>query len=193
MKIVVPKPPAKAFNKHRRISDLVKWQLRHVHEAEMRLPHRQRSGMDVAEIKTEAQASEYIRKVTARLHGRRVAVPAPPKTAFHGHRKLSSLLRSQVEHFYEAEMRLPPEQRTGIDIATVDTEYEAADYIARMTQILHLVAGETKALEMPPAEAAASSEVAKAAVTKNTPKAQAVKKKAAGKRSAARKKGSKKK
>jgi hypothetical protein len=193
MKVVVPKPPAGAFNKNRRISDLVQWQVRHVHEAEMRLPHHQRSGMDLAEIKTEAQASEYIRRVTARLHGRRVAVPAPPKTAFHGHRKLSSLLRSQVEHFHEAEMQLPPEQRTGIDIATVDTEYEAADYIARMTQILHMVSGETTAPQMPAAEADASSELAKAAVTNHTPKAPAAKKKAAAKRSAAKKKGSKRK
>lgn len=192
MKIVVPKPPAEAFNEHRRVSDLVQWQVRHVHEAETRLPRHQRSGISVAEIKTEGQASEYIRRVTARLHGRRVAVPAPPKTAFHGHRKLSSLLRSQVEHFYEAEMQLPPEQRTGIDIATVDTEYEAADYIARMTEILHLAAGE-QATETTMTEAVAAPDSARATAVRKAATAPKAKKKAAGKRAATKETRSKRK
>jgi|SRR6185312_9265762 len=54
--IHVPRPPKSAFYKDRPVSNLLKNQIRHLQEAEFNL------------IKTEGQAAEYIRRVTAKLH-----------------------------------------------------------------------------------------------------------------------------
>jgi hypothetical protein len=54
--IHVPRPPKSAFYKDRPVSSLLKNQIRHLQEAEFNL------------IKTEGEAAEYIRRVTAKLH-----------------------------------------------------------------------------------------------------------------------------
>ena len=54
--IRVPRPPKSAFYKDRPVSSLLKNQIRHLQEAEFNL------------IKTEGEAAEYIRRVTAKLH-----------------------------------------------------------------------------------------------------------------------------
>lgn len=54
--IHVPRPPKSAFYKGRPVSSLLKNQIRHLQEAEFNL------------IKTEGEAAEYIRRVTAKLH-----------------------------------------------------------------------------------------------------------------------------
>jgi hypothetical protein len=54
--IHVPRPPKSAFYKDRPVSSLLKNQIRHLQEAEFNL------------IKTEGEAAEYIRRVTALLH-----------------------------------------------------------------------------------------------------------------------------
>jgi|SRR6185312_4173781 hypothetical protein len=54
--IHVPRPPKSAFYKDRPVSSLLKNQIRHLQEAEFNL------------IKTEGEAAEYIRRVTAQLH-----------------------------------------------------------------------------------------------------------------------------
>lgn len=54
--IHVPRPPKSAFYKDRPVSSLLKNQIRHLQEAEFNL------------IKTEGQAAEYIRRITAKLH-----------------------------------------------------------------------------------------------------------------------------
>jgi|SRR6185437_1030853 len=54
--IHVPRPPKNAFYKDRPVSSLLKNQIRHLQEAEFNL------------IKTEGQAAEFIRRVTAKLH-----------------------------------------------------------------------------------------------------------------------------
>jgi len=68
-----------------------------------------------------------------------VRVPKPPKTAFNPHRPLAgnTLLLNQVKHFHDLEMKLAPAHRTGVDFAAIQTEGQAADYIRRMTAILH--------------------------------------------------------
>jgi|SRR6185312_7995925 len=138
MKIAVPKPPKSAFNPERPISDLVRWQLRHMHEAEKRLPAHERTGQAIEAIKTEGEASAYLREMTDKLHGPyKVRVPKPPAAAFNQHRKISDLIRGQVEHFHEAELRLPQQLRTGADVKSIKTEHQAASYIAKMTAILH--------------------------------------------------------
>lgn len=153
-KITVPKPAKGSFNPDRPISDLLRSQLRHLHEVEKRLPHLHRTGRNVEEIKTEKEASDYIAKVTARLHVRGVIkVPRPAPGSFHKHRPISDLLKNQIKHFYEAEKSLPPGSRTGVDVQGIRTEHEAAAYIEKVTLRLH--AGERNAPAQQPAAPAA--------------------------------------
>lgn len=71
----VPKPRKGAYNHHRFISSLIANQLRHLREAERKLPKKHQSGIDIAKIKTELQASKYIEMVTSRLHPQGAAKP----------------------------------------------------------------------------------------------------------------------
>jgi hypothetical protein len=138
VKIPVPRPAKGSFNKDRPISDLLKSQLKHFHEAERNLPYQHRTGRNVAEIKTEGEASAYIAKVMSRLHVRgKIKVPRPAAGSFHKHRPPSDLLKSQIEHFHEAEMSWPEQERTGVDVSSIKTEHEAAEYIRKVTARLH--------------------------------------------------------
>jgi len=137
-KIVVPKPARGSFDKERPASDLLKSQVKHLHALEKGLPHRLQTGHNVDEIKTESQASAYIKTVTSRLHPQgKIRVPRPAAGSFHKHRPMSDLLRRQVEHFREAEAQLPADRQTGIDIGTIRLEHEAAAYIGKVTAALH--------------------------------------------------------
>jgi hypothetical protein len=68
--IKVPKPSGAAYDPHRPLekNQLIHAQVKHFHEVETQLPEHLRTGVDVAAIKTEGQASHYIRKVTKALH-----------------------------------------------------------------------------------------------------------------------------
>jgi hypothetical protein len=87
--IRVPKTPASALNPDRPISALLKNQIVHLQHAEFRLPVRDQTNIYINKIKTEGQAAEYIRQVTAKLHpksagggkakSRIPAAPAPRK------------------------------------------------------------------------------------------------------------------
>lgn len=68
-----------------------------------------------------------------------IQVPRPAATAFNKNRPLAgnTLLQNQVKHFMEVERSLPPEQRTGVDAGSIETEGQAGEYIRRMTAILH--------------------------------------------------------
>jgi hypothetical protein len=85
--VKVPRPHAKPYNPDRPITDLVRNQILHLSLAERHLPKHHRSGMDVYSIKTDVQASEYIRHVTSKLHEEgakkpqvsKEARPEPPK------------------------------------------------------------------------------------------------------------------
>jgi hypothetical protein len=46
-------------------------------------------------------------------------------------------LQNQVNHFREVEKTLPPEQQTGMDFKEITTEAHAAEYVRKMTAILH--------------------------------------------------------
>lgn len=152
-KIPVPQPAKGSFDKSRKPSDLLKSQLKHFRELERSLPHRLQTGHNVEAITTEAGVSDYIKMVTARLHPRgKIKVPRPGPGSFHKHRPLSDLLRRQVEHFREAEMRLPAGQQTGMDSAAIRLEHEAAAYIGKVTAALH---SQSPATRPPGAKAAA--------------------------------------
>jgi hypothetical protein len=66
--IRIPKPPQSAINHDRPVSSLLKTQLVHLQEAEFRLPVHHQTNIYINRIKTEREAAEYIRQVTARLH-----------------------------------------------------------------------------------------------------------------------------
>jgi hypothetical protein len=64
--IRVPKPRSKSFNKNRPISSLLQSQVRHFHEVEKQMLLEQLT--DIQMIRTEAQAADYIREMTQKLH-----------------------------------------------------------------------------------------------------------------------------
>ena len=66
--VKVPQPEPGAYNHDRPISSLIQHQLKHLREAELKLPPDRQTNIDIATIQTERQASEYIQKVTAELH-----------------------------------------------------------------------------------------------------------------------------
>jgi hypothetical protein len=70
-----------------------------------------------------------------------IKVPRPPESAFNKDRKVSSLLRTQLEHLQEAEFRLPARAQTNVYINAIKTEGEAADYIGRVTARLRTAHG----------------------------------------------------
>ncbi|HEX4065860.1 MAG TPA: hypothetical protein VHZ09_07530 [Acidobacteriaceae bacterium] len=65
-----------------------------------------------------------------------ILVPGPPKRAFDKNRRMSDLIRKQVEHFKHLEEKLPPELRATLPQHRIVTEDDAARYIAPMTQVL---------------------------------------------------------
>ena len=68
-----------------------------------------------------------------------IRVPRPAKSAFNPKRLIArnALLVNQVNHLRALEMQLPPDKRTGVDFASIQTEGDASKYIRAMTQILH--------------------------------------------------------
>jgi len=58
-----------AYDHDRPISSLVRTQLLHLHQAEhIRVPEKERTNININDLQTERQASEYIAKVTRLLH-----------------------------------------------------------------------------------------------------------------------------
>lgn len=80
--------------------------------------------------------------------GNHVRVPKPSANSFNKDRPISknALLENQVKHFHELEKTLLEQLQTGIRFEDVRTEGDAAEYIRRMTAILHphLAAGAEK-------------------------------------------------
>ncbi len=80
--IRVPLPPASAFNKDRPAGCLIRAQLQHFHHAESaRLPKEKRDGRNPEDIRTEAEAADYIGKITKLLHPQRRRKPRPQSSA----------------------------------------------------------------------------------------------------------------
>jgi hypothetical protein len=58
--------------------------------------------------------------------------------AYNQDRPISSLIRTQLLHLHTAEnLHLPPAMRTGTNINNLLTERDAAEYIAKVTALLH--------------------------------------------------------
>jgi hypothetical protein len=68
--IPVPRPGRRAYNPNRPLSRnmLVSAQVAHFEEAEKNLPAEHQTGIDAASIRTEGEASRYIRRVTEAIH-----------------------------------------------------------------------------------------------------------------------------
>lgn len=81
--IKVPKPAGTAFDPHRPLTKnlLIAAQVKHFKEAEAQLPEHLQTGIDITSIKTEGQASHYIRKVTRAIHESGARSPQKVETA----------------------------------------------------------------------------------------------------------------
>jgi hypothetical protein len=68
-----------------------------------------------------------------------ILVPRAPRSSYNPNRPLeeNTLLLNQARHFREVEKKLPAEQQTGVDFASIKTEGQAGDYVRKMTAILH--------------------------------------------------------
>ncbi len=66
-----------------------------------------------------------------------IDVPGVEDEAYNHDRPISSLIHNQLIHLSVAEQTLPKAKRSGVNIATLHTEREAADYIQRVTALLH--------------------------------------------------------
>ena len=72
-----------------------------------------------------------------------IRIPKPGRTAYNPDRPLRSnaLVAAAVQHFAEADRKLPPALQTHIDQASIGTEGEAAEYIRKVTEAIHSGAG----------------------------------------------------
>jgi hypothetical protein len=75
--IPIPSVPSEAFNKNRRISDLVRKQVEHFKHIEEKLPADVRAKLPQDEIVTEADAARYIAPITSYL----LSLPRPKPVA----------------------------------------------------------------------------------------------------------------
>jgi hypothetical protein len=64
----VPKTPKNAYDHGRFISSLIEHQIKHFHEVEKSLLKPGQKLTGISKIKTELQASKYLKKMTALLH-----------------------------------------------------------------------------------------------------------------------------
>ncbi len=68
---------------------------------------------------------------------RMIDVPEVEPEAYNHDRPISGLIHMQLVHLSAAEQTMPPAQRTGVNIAMLHTEREAAEYIQKVTAMLH--------------------------------------------------------
>ena len=66
-----------------------------------------------------------------------IHVPRPPKSAMDPNRPVNALLKTQIEHLYHAEKRLPFRYHTDTYVNAIKTEGEAANYIRQVTEAIH--------------------------------------------------------
>jgi hypothetical protein len=67
---------------------------------------------------------------------RTIDVPKVEPEAYNPDRPISGLIHMQLVHLSAAEQTLPPEKRTGVNIAMLHSESQAADYIQTVTALL---------------------------------------------------------
>lgn len=87
----VPKTPKSAYNHGRFISSLIEHQIKHFHEVEKSLARSGEQLTDISKIKTELDASKYLKKMTARLHPqgaeKRMKIAKPKKARGEANRR----------------------------------------------------------------------------------------------------------
>ncbi len=59
-----------------------------------------------------------------------------PENAWDPNRPVNALLKSQILHLHDAELKLPVRQQTDIYINAIKTEGEAADYVRQVTEAI---------------------------------------------------------
>jgi len=125
-----------------------------------------------------------------------ILVPGPPTEAFNKHRRISDLVKKQVEHFQHIEDRLPDNVRASLpQLPQLDvvTENEAASYISAMTSYLlsrpkPKQAAKKPVAMKPPAPVRPSQPLALAAAAAPTGKKAPTEKKSAARKKSAKKK-----
>jgi uncharacterized protein YdbL (DUF1318 family) len=60
-----------------------------------------------------------------------------PENAWNPNRPANALLKSQIVHLHDAELKLPVRQQTDIYVNAIKTEGEAADYVRQVTEAIH--------------------------------------------------------
>jgi hypothetical protein len=116
-----------------------------------------------------------------------ILIPSVPREAFNKHRRISDLIRKQVEHFKHVEAKLPRDVRAKLPKHEIHTESEAARYITAMTTYLlsrprpRQVAKKAVAIK-PPAPPRPGRSLALAAAAAPTQKKLTAKKKSAPKK-----------
>jgi len=116
-----------------------------------------------------------------------ILIPSVPREAFNKHRRISDLVRKQVEHFKHIEDKLPTDVREKLPQHAITTEDDAARYITAMTTYLlsrprpKQVAKKAVAIKSP-APPRPSQPLALAAAAAPTRKKSAAKKKSAPKK-----------
>jgi hypothetical protein len=65
-----------------------------------------------------------------------ILIPSVPREAFNKHRRISDLVRKQVEHFKHIEDKLPTDVQEKLPQHAITTEDDAARYITAMTTYL---------------------------------------------------------
>jgi len=66
-----------------------------------------------------------------------IHVPRPKRSAMDPDRPVNALLKMQILHLHDAELKLPVGRQTDIYINSIQTEGEAANYIRRVTESIH--------------------------------------------------------
>jgi phospholipase C len=62
----------------------------------------------------------------------RVSMNAPPADAYNPGRDMGILLQDHIQELSRLEQQLPPDQQTGIDVSTLQTEEDASNYIGKI-------------------------------------------------------------
>jgi hypothetical protein len=107
---------------------------------------------------------------------RMIDVPEVEKEAYNPDRPISGLIQMQLIHLSTAEQMLPPNvRRTGVNIATLHTEGQAAEYIKKVTALLHR-AGKAKKKKSTKKSAAKPHKTAKKRALKSGKGSKAAKK-----------------
>jgi hypothetical protein len=95
----VPKTPKSAYDHGRFISSLIEHQIKHFSEVEKSLLKPGQKLTDISKIKTELQASKYLKKMTALLHPQGADKPRkaakPKKTRRIGSKAAKSKAKSK--------------------------------------------------------------------------------------------------